>query len=366
MNWPLHRRWPWIALAAIVVLAIGARIALPGWVTDYLNGKLDRMGDYHGNIESVDLHLWRGAYSINGLQITKRTAKVPAPLLDAPRTDLSVSWRALLDGGVVASVDFQRPEINFVDGDNEARQSGVGVNWRERLESLVPIRLDEVRVHDGTVRFRNFTSQPKVDLKATQIQARVLNLTNVRDAEDARAADLELTARMLGQAPLESGAKFDPFTPFEEFHFRVKLNKVDLRRLNEFLQAYAKLDVESGEGDFIMELEARDKQLNGYAKPLFYNVQIFSVEQDIENQGDNPLRALWEAVAGGIENLFKNQEKNQFATRVEIRGRTGDADTSAWQAIVAVVRNAFVKAFQPQFERLPSREAGENGDADGK
>lgn len=360
MRWPLHRRWPWIALAVIVVAVVGVRLALPGWVTDYLNGKLDRMGDYHGSIESVDLHLWRGAYSINGLQIIKRTAKIPAPLLDAPRTDVSVSWRALLEGGIVASVDFRRPEINFVDSDNDAKQSGAGVDWRERLESLMPIRLDEVRVHDGTVRFRNFTSRPKVDLKAIQVQARVLNLTNVRDAQDARAADLTLTARMLGQAPLESGAKFDPFTPFENFHFRLKLNKVDLRRLNEFLQAYANLDVESGEGDFVMELEARDKQLNGYAKPLFYNVQIFSVEQDLEKQDDNPLRALWEAVAGGIENLFKNQEKNQFATRVEIRGRIGAADTSAWQAIVAVVRNAFVEAFRPQFEDLPAREPAQD------
>lgn len=363
MYWPLHRRWPWIALALVVVALIGVRLALPGCITDFLNAKLDRMGDYHGGVEDVDLHLWRGAYSIDGLRIVKRTEKIPVPLLVVPRMGLSVSWRALLHGGIVASVDVWQPELNFVDSEDQAKQTGTGVDWRRQLEELMPIRLDEVRVHDGRLHFRNFSSDPPVDLQATQVQARILNLTNVRD-KDGRAADLDLTARILGQAPLESRTKFDPFASFEDFEFRVKVAQIELRRLNDFLQAYANLDVETGEGDFVMELEARDKQLNGYAKPLFQNVQVFSVEQDIKRQKDNPLRALWEAVAGGIENLFKNQEKNQFATRVEIHGRTGDADASAWQAIVAVVRNAFVEAYRPQFENIPLHEAGDNAPQD--
>ena len=363
MQWPLHRRWPWITLAVVVAALIGVRLALPGWITDFLNAKLDRMGDYHGSVTDVDLHLWRGAYSIDGLRIVKRTEKIPVPLLAVPRMDLSVSWRALLHGGIVASIDVWQPEVNFVDSDDQAKQTGTGVDWRTQLEQLMPIRLDEVRIHDGRMHFRNFSSEPQVDLQATQVQARILNLTNVRD-KDGRAADLDLTARMLGQAPLESHVTFDPLASFEDFELRIKLTQIELRRLNDFLQAYANLDVKTGNGDFVMELEARDKNLNGYAKPLFKDVQIFSVEQDIKRQKDNPLRALWEAVAGGIENLFKNQEENQFATRVEIRGRVDDADTSAWQAIVAVVRNAFVEAYRPQFENLPVHEQGASAPQD--
>lgn len=355
-----RRRGVWIALAVTLALLIVARFALESWVTDYVNARLERMGDYQGHVEAVDLHLWRGAYSIDGLRIVKRADKIPVPLVAVPRMDLSISWRALLQGGIVASIDFYGPEINFVDSEDGPTQTGAGVDWRRQVEDLLPIRLDEVRIHDGKLRFRNFSSQPPVNLQATQLQARILNLTNVRD-KGGRAADFNATARILGQAPLESQMKFDPFGALDDFDFRLKVTGVDLRRLNEFLQAYANLDVQSGEGDFVMELDARNRQLDGYAKPLFKNVSIFSVKQDIERQRDNPLRVLWEALAGGIENLFKNQEQNQFATRVEIRGRIGAPQTSAWQAIAAVVRNAFVEAYRPQFEHLPAYEPREEG-----
>ena len=38
-------------------------------------------------------------------------------------------------------------------------QTGAGTDWREQLDKLLPITLNEVRVVDGTLRFRNFTSE---------------------------------------------------------------------------------------------------------------------------------------------------------------------------------------------------------------
>jgi len=50
---------------------------------------------------------------------------------------------------------------------------------------------------------------------------------------------------------------------------------------------------------------------------------------------------------------------------VEIHGRIDDARTSTWQAIVAVLHNAFVEAYRARFEGLPARGRrdglGENG-----
>lgn len=345
-----RRRWPWILLALLVAL-VALRIALPSIVEREVNRRLDRMGDYHGQLVEVDLHLWRGAYTIEGLRIERRNAKAPS-LLDAPRLDLSVSWRALLDGGIVAEADFYNPEINFVDG--SLRENGGGVDWRAQLEALMPIRLDEVNVHEGTVRFRNPTSKPRVTLEATQFNGTVTNLTNVRDG-GPRPATLDATARLLGSAPVEARAAFDPFGALRDFRLDFKVTGIDLTRANDFLQAYVKLDAESGSGDFVMQLDASEGRLTGYAKPLLQHVRIFNWKQDIVEQGDNPLRAAWEALAGGVENLFKNPDADQFATRIEISGRIGDAKTDTWKAIVAVLANAFGEAFRPQFEKLPTR-----------
>jgi len=303
----------------------------------------------------VDLHIWRGAYSINDLRIEKRTGKVPVPLLKAPRTDLSVSWNALLHGAVVAKVVFHAPELNFVDAPSKGGgQSGQGVDWRAQLEELFPVRLDEVQVRNGRVHFRNFGSDPPVDLEATKVDAVVRNLSNARKASE-RAASFELAARILGDAPLTAKADFDPLGTLRDFTFAIKVSNVELRKANDFLQAYAKVDVEKGSGDFVMELTAKKGVLDGYAKPLFHDVQIFSWKHDIEEQHDNPLRAAWEALAGGLQNLFKNHSEDQFATRVEIHGTMGSRDISTWDAIVGILHNAFVEAFRPTFEKLPEK-----------
>lgn len=349
-------RLGWMSLALLVLLLIAIRLALPDWIRDYLNNKLDRMGNYHGHIADVDVALWAGAYSLNDVTITKHTEEIPVPFMAANRVDLAVSWRALLNMELAANAEFHQPVLNFVDDEGDATQSGSGVDWRQELESLVPFRIDEIQIHQGTVHFRNFSSEPVVDLQATDVQGQILNLTNHRDQPD-RAAECVLTAMVLGQAPLEAACKVDPFDVLQNFQLQLKLTNVELARLNEFLQAYANLDAESGNGDFVMELDARDGELTGYAKPLFENVSIFSWQHDIEEQGDNPFRALWESFWGGVENLFKNQGTNQIATRVEIRGEISDVETSTWEAIVGILKNAFVEAYKPQFEKLPERAA---------
>lgn len=350
-----RRRWLWIAVLAAGI-AVTLRALLPIWVARELNRRLDTIGPYHGHLDSVDLQLWRGAYTIHHLNIVKRDGDVPVPLLDAPRIDLSVDWRSLLHGKVVAEVDFWRTELNLVDGKGDSdTQSGGGVDWRDQLEALLPMQLDAVRVHDGTLHFRNFKSTPPVDLTASAINATVSNLSNVRDAQGQRVATLDASAQVLGQAPLEAHARFDPLSSFEDFSFELRVLKIELTRANSFLQAYAKLDVASGHGDFVMELEAADGKLSGYAKPLLQDVEIFNWKQDIEQQRDNPLRALWEAMAGGVETLLKNQRKDQFATRIPISGRIDQPRTGTWDAVVAVLRNAFVEALKPQFEKLPTR-----------
>ncbi len=349
------RRWLW-AVAAVIGAAVVVRAVLPLWVARELNRRLDTIGQYHGQLDSVDLQLWRGAYTIHALNIVKRGGDVPVPLLDAPRIDLSVDWRSLLHGRVVAEVDFWRAELNLVDGRSDSdTQSGRGVDWRDQLEALLPMQLDELRIHDGTLHFRNFKSNPPVDLTASAVDATVSNLSNVRDAQGQRVATLDASAQVLGQAPLEAHARFDPLGSFEDFSFELRVLDIELTRANSFLQAYAQIDAASGHGDFVMELEATEGKLSGYAKPLLQDVEIFNWKQDIEQQGDNPLRALWEAVAGGVETLLKNQREDQFATRVPISGRIDRPQTGTWDAIVAVLRNAFVEAFKPQFEQLPDR-----------
>ena len=351
MHLRYRRHLSWLLL--IIGLLLVLRLLLPTMVRHYLNTRMDRMGDYHGQIADIDIHLWRGAYTVDGLKIVKVSGKVPVPLLDAPQTDIQLSWRALAHGLLRGKIAFYRPVLNFVDGQGEGNtQSGKGVDWRDKLKMLAPMRLDEVSVTDGTVTFHNFVSRPKVDLKMTDVDGTASNLTNVEREQGSRVARFHATAQVLGKAPLETRARFDPLEDHGDFSFDLRVSHVDLTRANALARAYAGLDLASGEGDFTMQLEARDGQLKGYAKPLFHHLQVFSWKQDVEEEHENPFKLAWEAVAQAVTSIFKNHDKDQFATRIPISGAIDDKKLGTFPAIINVLRNAFVKAYTPQLENL--------------
>lgn len=95
-------------LILLVIVLVGVRLALPSWVKNYLNDQLAAMGEYQGHIADVDIALWRGAYVIHELNIVKTSEKVPVPFFEARSIDLSISWRALWAGQVVADVEFSK------------------------------------------------------------------------------------------------------------------------------------------------------------------------------------------------------------------------------------------------------------------
>lgn len=353
-------RWPLWTIATAVVLLIALHIALPYLVHDYLNDKLANMGDYRGQITDVDLALWRGAYKINGLKIVKADGKVPVPFVDAPAIDLSVSWHSLwYDHAVVAQVKFFKPQVNFVDGgaNKQNSQTGQGTDWREQLGKLLPITLDEVQISDGRISFRNFNSKPPVNMNATNVDASIYNLTNVVDKEGKRDARFEGKALLLGHAPLETTATFDPLSNFEDFEFRLRARDIELKRMNDFASAYGKFDFNAGHGDVVIEAAANKGQLKGYIKPLLRDVDVFNWQQDVENKNKGIFRSIWEALVGGTETVLKNQGKNQFATRVELSGSVHQQDINAFEAFLQILRNGFIQAFNARYER-PKPDAG--------
>lgn len=343
----------WILLGLAVLLLI-LHLALPHLVLNYLNDKMADMGEYRGHIEDVDLAWWRGAYQAEGVLIEKKDKQVPAPLFSAPVIDIAVSWSALWHKReVVAEVEFQEPKLNFVDGGDKAEsQTGKGVDWRQKLEELIPITLNEVRIVNGQIAFRNFTADPPVNVYANEVNARIQNLTTAPEAgTEGRVASLNGTAKLFNQAPLEARATFDPLSDWENFELELRITGVQLTKLNEFSLAYGNFDFKEGTGDLVLEVEATDSQLSGYIKPLLRDVKVFDFEQDISNKKKGFFQGLWEAVVGTSEDILKNKEKNQFATRVELSGSIKDADVSPFQAFIAVLRNGFIEAFSARFER---------------
>lgn len=347
-----------LVAAVLALLLIILHLMLPWLVREYLNDKLADMGDYRGHIEDVDMTWWNGAYRINGLEITKTDGEVQVPFLSVPSMDIAIRMRALWKEGVlIGVVDIHQPELNFVDGNTQGqKQTGEGVDWRAQLEDMVPVRLNQVNIHQGTVSFRNFSSDPPVNISASAIEMTIRNLTNAPDAQGQRSASMNGTADFLGHAPIEANAHFDPLGRVDDADLQFRMLGLDLTRINDFASAYGKFDFRAGAGDLTLELEVRERQLDGYIKPLLRDVDVFDLDQDIRNEDKGFFRGLWEAIVHGGQEVLQNQRKDQFATRIELSGSLDNAEMSAFQAFIAILRNAFVEAFTPRFERALEEE----------
>src|SRR5690242_9081021 len=92
-----HRGWRTLTgVLLVLAIALGLGRAIMPWaVRHYVNRTLDRSPLYSGNIGPVQMHLWRGAYSIKDVRISKTTGNVPVPLFAAKRLDFAIQWNAL-------------------------------------------------------------------------------------------------------------------------------------------------------------------------------------------------------------------------------------------------------------------------------
>src|SRR5689334_6670885 len=76
-----HRAWRRLGIVVLVIvliLAVG-RAVLPWGLRKYVNRTLDRSPLYNGKIGPIQVHLWKGSYSIQDIRLNKTTGNVPVP-----------------------------------------------------------------------------------------------------------------------------------------------------------------------------------------------------------------------------------------------------------------------------------------------
>jgi hypothetical protein len=320
-------------------------------VRDYVNRTLDRNILYEGRIGDVEIHLWRGAYSIRDIHISKRTGDVPVPLFSASNVDFSIQWKALLHRRIVGQVLMESPELNFVDNPTASgdSQTGAGGPWLEIIRDLFPFMINHAVVQNGSMHFRAYQSQKPVDIYLSQLNGSIDNLGNVDDQTTPLLTTVQMTALAMDQAKLDCKMTLDPFSYRPTFHLAVRLLGLDVTKLNDFALTYGKFDFKRGWFDLVLEADSKEGQISGYVKPLFRNLKVFSLTQDI--QEDTVLQFLWQALIGSVTTVLKNVPRDQFGTLIPFDSdATGTTTTDILATVGNLLRNAFVRAYLPRLE----------------
>ena len=332
----------------VVVLLICIRLVLPYVLLHFANKNLASIPGYYGHIEDIDLALIRGAYRIDSIYLNKQDSitKKQTRFFSASAIDLSLEWRALFSGAIVGELIFERPNLRFTREKVEPKDVGKdSSDLKDLKKDFMPLQVNRFEILNGNVRYLDSTSNPNVDILMTNIHVVATNLRNSYDSSTL------LPAKVIARADVYEGEfsfsmNINPLAKRPTFDLNAEIKDTNLVLLNDFFKAYAKIDVNKGKFGMYTEVAAKEGAFKGYVKPVIKDLDVLGHE----DRDDNVFRKMWEGLAGFAGQVFKNQSKDQVATKIPFEGRLDNPETDIWVTIINVLQNAFIQAIQPSID----------------
>ena len=342
------RKVYWI-LGIVLGILIVFRLTLPYFVLKYVNGALANIKEYYGHVDDIDIALLRGAYVIKDLKLVKvdKTNKQDSiPFCIAPKIDLSIAWNALFKGSIVGEIYAESPILNFVKGKHKGEDLKADTaDFKEVIKKLMPLKVNHFEASHGEIHYIDRNISPILDISLNDVKIVATNLSNVNDSSKLLPAKLQATGHAY-EGVFELTADFNPLEREPTFDINARLNNVNLPQLNNFFKAYVNLDVSKGNFGLYTEFAAKDGNFKGYVKPVIKDLKVLDLNKEKGNIG----QILWEAVIGTVAQIFKNQPKDQLATKIPIEGKFDNPERGLWTAITYLLRNAFVSALTPSID----------------
>lgn len=332
----------WKILLLVVILLIIARILLPYFLEKYVNKTLNDIPGYVGQVEDIDVALYRGAYVIEGLRLDKENATLDVPLLHFAKSDISIEWKSLFKGRIVSEIVLHGPEVNYIFEDQK-KTTPEGKpdveDWTNALTDLVPIKINRLEAHDGRVNFVQFSANPNIDLVLKDISLWATNLQNVRRADNVLPSTITATAVSFGNGKASLNGKINVMKKIPDMDMEFSLEKANVTALNEMSINAVGVDFASGTFELYSEMAIADGYLKGYLKPMFINTELIGEE----DQGF--FEKIWEGFVGVFKFLFKNQGTDTLATKAPLEGDLNNVDTGLFATIIHIFKNAWISAF---------------------
>jgi hypothetical protein len=183
-----------VPLAVLLVVMIAVSF-LEEPLRAYAERELNqRLPAYTIRIGALDLHPL--TLSLDLEDVTVRQKKHPEPPMAAvAKIHGSLQWSALLRGRLVIDQAIEHPVLHVtrpqaakeLEASPEHQQS-----WQEALFAMQEVQVNEVRIRDGEVTYReNSKSQP---LHITQLHVTAENIRNVRSKLNQYPSDLHIDA----------------------------------------------------------------------------------------------------------------------------------------------------------------------------
>ncbi len=231
-------------------------------------------------------------------------------------------------------------------GAEKKRAAVVGKAAREVSNKRgVLLRADQVSLIGCTLGIVNKAARKPYRIFLTDTDFHLSNFSNQFSQGPAQA---RLKAKFMGSGNTTASATFRPENAGSDFDLHLKIRQTQLTAMNNVLRAYGNFDVSAGIFSLVTELHVRNRRISGYIKPFFKDMKVYDRRKDRERGFGHQ---MYEMLVGGVAKLLQNRSQHEVATKADISGPVGNPETSTWQIVGQLIKNAFFKAILPSFEK---------------
>jgi uncharacterized protein DUF748 len=223
-------------------------------------------------------------------------------------------------------------------------KAGKGIE-KQNNRPAVNIDVQEVDIKHSRLDFKNQDSDPPYVLFIADTNIKIENLSN--HAKNG-LSNLDLTGKFMGSGATRIYGTFLASGSGPEFATNIEIISTNLPALNPLLRAYGRIDVAQGYFTIYSQINVKNNRVSGYIKPMFSDLQVYGREKD---KNKNLLQQAKELVVGAAAHILKNRRTQKVASQVNLAGELKNPKVSSWQAFVEVIRNAFIQAILPGFDR---------------
>ncbi len=360
---PLRRRrrhWAGVLIVIATLLLLVRFVGSP-IAKSIVNRELGAIEGFAGRTDAVTLALWRGAIDVENFVLYERGHESDMPVVHVRKASMRLAPSALLAGRLGGSAVVDGAEITIVkryktpEEDDTAelnaelqRKREEVQRWQDVFRNSFPMELNKLEVRNTRVRFIDRSEDPVAEVGVENLHIVARDLQNRPKANgDPLPAKVRIEATTTGNGQLRSEIQVNPIAEEPTFMANMELRGVELSAANDFLNAYADVDVARGTFEMFFEVEAGGGAYNGYVKPMFHDLEFETANDDEKNI----LERAKEKVVSAVATVLENNQEEQVATRAPFNGNFADNEVDVWSTIGTLFRNAFVQALRGGFDR---------------
>jgi hypothetical protein len=331
---------------ALLILFMVIWYTTPYLLRDYLNKRGSELPDYKLNIHWVEINPIACNIKLKSLVLEKKSNEIPVPFVTIREVLVAMQWTQLIHLDFRSNITVLEPVVNFVNGPTKATtQTALDPEWVETVKQLVPLKINQFKVHQGTIHYYDFHADPQINIPITHLELVADNLTNTTRSKDLMPQTVTITCHPVNEnGSMEAHLSVNVDLKQPTFAEKIAVNNVQLPALNAFIAKYLSVYAKAGYFSFRSEMVSKEGSYDGYMKPFFKDLEFEPMPKDRHG-----IAAIWASIVNGLKGIVENDETKTVATQIPVHGQYKDPNIDFWAAAFGILQNAWFDALAQKF-----------------